>query len=240
MFYIYIYMILITKLIPAVLLYPACICIFLAFFILRPVTGYIAVLNILVLLPAVTLFWSRYNAGINYLAFLGGKTVFVKKSIELIKQLFDKLCFGQLFSEQPYSLCIRDRITQRQSKEPHKAEPVSDLKFNLVIGEVIQRLQYHDFEHKDNIKGFSSRGRFSFYISYSFKRPAELFPIDYLVEFYQRVAAVVELFKTGLPVEKSCVYHMQSFVSDMKNRNLFVNELNISSVRTIARNFVNF
>jgi small-conductance mechanosensitive channel len=36
------------------------------------------------------------------------------------------------------------------------------------------------------------------------------------------------------------VYHLQSFVSDMKNRNLIVNELNITYVQLFAHNFVDF
>jgi len=59
---------------------------------------------------------------------------------------------------------------------------------------------------------------------------AELFPVDYLVEFNQRVSAVIELSKAGLPIEKSSVHHLKSFA----------NELNISNVQQIALNFVNF
>ena len=69
---------------------------------------------------------------------------------------------------------------------------------------------------------------------------AELFPVDYLVEFNQRVSAVIELSKAGLPIEKSSVHHLKSFANDMKNRNLIANELNISNVQQIALNFVNF
>jgi hypothetical protein len=36
------------------------------------------------------------------------------------------------------------------------------------------------------------------------------------------------------------VHHLKSFANDMRNRNLIVNELNISNVQRIARNFVNF
>ncbi len=54
-----------------------------------------------------------------------------------------------------------------------------------------------------------------------------LFLYLFLVEFNKRVTAVIELFKTCLPVKKSSVHHLQSFASFMKNRNLIVNELNI-------------
>ena len=64
---------------------------------------------------------------------------------------------------------------------------------------------------------------------------AKLLPIDYFVKLDKWVAAVVELFKTVLPVEKSCLHHNQSFDDGMNNRNLIVNELIITNVRKIAR-----
>jgi len=222
-----IYMILIAKSIFTILLYPACIGIFLTYLILGPVFRDIAILNIIVFLPAVTLLWGRYNTGINYLTLLCGKTVFIKKFIKLIKQLFDELRLCKLFSKPPYSLCIRNCVTNRKSQESHEAEPVSYLKFDLVIREIVQRLQYHYLEHNNKIERFSARIGFSFFVPYGFKRTEELFPIYYFVEFNKRVTAVIELFKTCLPVKKSCVHHLQSFASFMKNRNLIVNELNI-------------
>ena len=88
--------------------------------------------------------------------------------------------------------------------------------FDLVIGKIVQRLQYHYLEHNNRIERFSACIRFSFFVPYGFKRIAELIPIYYFVEFNKRVTAVIELFKTCLPIKKSSVYHLQSFVSDMK------------------------
>jgi hypothetical protein len=44
----------------------------------------------------------------------------------------------------------------------------------------------------------------------SFKAAAELFPFNYFLKFYKRVAAVVKLLKTNLPIEKAFDHHVQS------------------------------
>ena len=93
---IYVDMILVTKLIVAVLLCPASICIFLAFGVLAPAIRDIAVLDGFILLSAVTLFGSRYYACINYLTFFSRKAVFTQKIIKLLEKYFDKFSFTKL------------------------------------------------------------------------------------------------------------------------------------------------
>jgi hypothetical protein len=113
---IYINMVFITKLIFAVLFYPASICIFLAFFTAAPVPGDITVLDSLVLFSAVTLFWGSYYACINYLALFSGKTAFAEKFIEAIEKLFYKAGFGKLFSKQPDGFSIRNNVADNFRK----------------------------------------------------------------------------------------------------------------------------
>ena len=95
---------------------------------------------------------------------------------------------------------------------------------------IIERLQYHYFEHKYYVKRLSAGIGFPFSFSNSLQRFAKLLPVDYPVELNERVTAIVELLESCLPVEKSSLNHLQSFAYEMKNRNSIVKELNISSV----------
>jgi len=116
----------------------------------------------------------------------------------------------------------------------------SDWKFNLIIREIVEQLQYHYFEHEDYIERLSASSGLPLLVLNSFKREWELFPIHYFVEFNKWIAVVIKLFKTCLPIEKPCLHHVQSSINDLKNCNLLVNELNISNVQQIAPNLSNF
>ena len=53
----------------------------------------------------------------------------------------------------------------------------------------------------------------------------KLLPVDSLVKFKQQVEAVVQLFKTRLPVNKSCWLQDQSLDDELNHPNLIANEL---------------
>jgi len=56
-----------------------------------------------------------------------------------------------------------------------------------------------------------------------------------LVKFKQQVEAMVELFKTSLPVEKSCWPQGLSVDDELNHPNLIVNELILTNGQKIAR-----
>jgi len=64
---------------------------------------------------------------------------------------------------------------------------------------------------------------------------AKLLPVDYWVKFNQWVAAVVELFKTSLPVKKSCWPQDQSLDDELNHPNLIVNGLILTNGQKIAQ-----
>ena len=69
---------------------------------------------------------------------------------------------------------------------------------------------------------------------------AKLLPVDYLVKFKQRVAAVVVLFKTSLPVKKSCWLQGQSLDDELNHPNLIVNGLILTNGQKIAQIYLIF
>ena len=64
---------------------------------------------------------------------------------------------------------------------------------------------------------------------------AKLPPVDYLVKFNSRVAAVVELFKNRLPVKKSCWLQDLSLDDKLNHPNLIVNGLILTDGQKIAQ-----
>ena len=63
----------------------------------------------------------------------------------------------------------------------------------------------------------------------------KLLPVDSLVKFKQRVAAVVELFKTSRPVKKSCGLQDQPVDDELNHPNLIVNGLILTNGQKIAQ-----
>ena len=128
-----------------------------------------------------------------------------------------------------------DCIVKTQTEKTHKRNAILYLKLKLIVREVVQGIKNHDLEHEYNIKRLSACIGLSLFVSNCLKSFAKLLPVDYFVQFNQRVAAVVELFKTSLPVKKSCLHHDQSFDDELNNRNLIVPELILTNVQKIAR-----
>ena len=123
-----------------------------------------------------------------------------------------------------------------QSQNRPKRNAILDLKLQLMVRQIVAGIQNHDLEPESNIKRLSpgirlpllvANGRQSFL--------AKLLPVDSLVKFKQRVAAVVQLFKTSLPVEKFCWPQELSLDDELNHPNLIVNELILTNGQKIAR-----
>ncbi len=59
----------------------------------------------------------------------------------------------EAFAKQPDGLGIRNPLIQIEPHEPHEGQPVVNLIFGLVIGQIIEAFKHKDFEHEDHIKG---------------------------------------------------------------------------------------
>jgi len=235
MLHIYINVVFISELISAMLFYPTGVGVFLPFLVITPAVWNIAFFNLLVFVPAVTLLRSGNNTGINDLSLSGGKAIVPKELVELVKQLFNQAALGKLLSEQPDRLGVRDRVGNRHFEKSHEGEPIPDLKLNLVVGKIVQRLQDHYFEHDDHVERLPASIGLSLFVANSFKACTELAPVHDFVKPDKRIWAFFELFKTGLPI-KQTGSHLQSFAENTKNRNLLINELIIPNVKPIALN----
>ena len=100
---------------------------------------------------------------------------------------------------------------------------------------MIAGIQNHDLEPESNIKRLSAGIGLWLLVSNGRQSLAKLPPVDYLVKFNSRVAAVVELFKNSLPVKKSCWHQDQSVDDELNHPNLIVNGLILTDGQKIAQ-----
>ena len=140
-----------------------------------------------------------------------------------------------LLSEKLDGLGLRQRIVKTQSQNRQKRNTTLDLKLQLMVRPVVAGIQNHDLEPESNTKRFSAGIGLPLLVSNGRQSLAKLLLVDYLVKFNYRVAAVVELFKTSLPVKKSCWPQDQSLDDELNHPNLIVNGLILTNGKKIAQ-----
>ena len=77
-------------------------------------------------------------------------------AIEALEQRLDQVGLGQRLTEQPHRGRIGHDIFQAKSQKAHEREPVADLILDLLIGQVVKRLQHQNLEHHDGVEGFAA------------------------------------------------------------------------------------
>tara|TARA_B100001245_G_C22639252_1_gene314458 strand:- start:237 stop:530 length:294 start_codon:yes stop_codon:yes gene_type:complete len=90
---------------------------------------------------------------------------------------------------------------------------------------VVAGIQNHDLEPESNIKRLSVCIGLWLLVSNGHQSLAKLLPVDPLVKFKQRVAAVVVLFKNRLPIKKSCWPQDLSLDDGLNHPNLIIDGL---------------
>ena len=104
-----------------------------------------------------------------------------------------------------------------------------------MVRQVVAGIQNHDLEPESNIKRLSVCIGLWLLVSNGHQSLAKLLPVDPLVKFKQRVAAVVVLFKTSLPVKKSCWLQYLSLDDKLNHPNLIVIGLILTDGQKITR-----
>src|SRR5512143_22121 len=220
MFHIHIDMILITVVVLAILLGPAGIRILLPLLLFAPVFWNLSLLDSLILLPTVPLFRHRNDTGVHTLPFPGREALFAKIRFKLVKGFLNHPGFGQLLPKQPDGLSVRNVISQRQIQESHKRETIPNLKLCLFVRQIVQRLKNQHLEHQHNIKGFSTRTGFPLFVSHHFQQRSKSFPVHHGLNPGERVTALVQLFKTYLPIQQTGLHHLFSPCLVFGDRNI--------------------
>ena len=152
-----------------------------------------------------------------------------------LKKFFAPSCRSELKSEKADGFGIRHSIVKTQSQNRQKRNTTLDLKLQLMVRPVVAGIQNHDLEPESNTKRFSAGIGLPLLVSHGRQSLAKLPPVDYLVKFNSRVAAVVELFKNRLPVKKSCWLQDLSLDDKLNHPNLIVNGLILTDGQKIAQ-----
>ena len=140
-----------------------------------------------------------------------------------------------------FGLVLRLRMYRQDSKpDRQKRNAILDLKLRLMVRPVVAGIQNHDLEPEPNIKRLSACIGLWLLVSNGLHSLAKLLPVDSLVKFNQRVAVVVKLFKTCLPVKKSCWPQDQSVDDELNHPNLTVKELTPNKWAENCTNLTNF
>src|SRR5512135_1316596 len=220
MLHIYTDMILIAVVVLSVLLGPTGIGIFLTFLLLAPVLRSLSLFDLPVLFPAIALPGSLHYAGVDDLAFPGRKTFLLKKDFKFLKQPLDQSALRQLLPEQPNGLLIRHRISQRQIQKPHERYPIPNLKFDLFVRKVVQRLKHKHLEHQNDVEGLSASVGFAFFVPNGLQLRSKAFPVHQFLESRQWIAPCVQLPKTNLPIQKAGLHDGLSLYVVFNDHNL--------------------
>src|SRR4051794_6734651 len=76
--------------------------------------------------------------------------------VEGIEQRLDQPRLGELLAIPPNCRRVRDPIREAQAQEAHEREPVADLILELVVREVVERLQNQRREDDDRVPRLAS------------------------------------------------------------------------------------
>ena len=132
---------------------------------------------VFILFSAVRPPWNHYHDGISHWSFRVRKTVWRPKLVPRLKKFFAPSCRGELWSEKPAGLGLRQRIIKRQSENRPKRNTILNLKLQLMVRPVVAGIQNHDLEPESNIKRISAGIGPWLLVSHSRQGLAKLLPV---------------------------------------------------------------
>src|SRR4051812_6589134 len=192
------------------LLRPARVDVLLRLLVGLPRDRRIAVLDRLVLFAAVALHGRRHDGGVDDLAAHGQVAPALQMGIEGLEQRLDQPRLRELLAIQPDRLGVGDPIREAQSQEAHEREPVADLILELVIGEIVERLQNQRLEDDNLVPRLASGRVLALLVRLAPNRAqprAEILPGHNLVQENQRVLLGIKTAIALVKVGKAKLTH---------------------------------
>src|ERR1044071_3461232 len=130
--------------------------------------------------------------------------------IEGLEQRLDQPRLRELLAIQPDRLGVGDPIREAQSQEAHEREPVADLILDLVVREIVERLQNQRLEDDDLVPRLASGSVLPLLLRLAPNRAqprAEILPGHNLVQENQRVFLGIKTAIALVKVEKAKLTH---------------------------------
>src|SRR3954466_7708898 len=130
--------------------------------------------------------------------------------IEGIEQRLDETRLGEPLAIPPNCRHVRDPILEAQSQEAHEREPVADLILDLVVREIVERLQNQCLKDDDLVPRLASGSVLPLLVRLAPNRAqlrAEILPGHNLVQENQRILLGIETAIALVKVEEAKLTH---------------------------------
>src|SRR3954454_24792118 len=130
--------------------------------------------------------------------------------IEGLEQRLDETRLGELLAIQPNRRRVRDPIREAQAQEAHEREPVADLILELIVREIVERLQNQRLEDDDLVPRLASGRGLPLLVRLAPNRAqsrAEILPGHDRVQDNQRILLGIETAIARVKVEETGLTH---------------------------------
>lgn len=132
-----------------------------------------------------------------------------------VEELAHNICFYEVVPEKPDGLGVRNTVFCVEPKEPHEAPAVVDLKFGLVVAQVVDALQNENLEHEKAVVGRTPACAFEFFPKRFFEYGTEDFPLNDAVEADKEIPQLAKLFQAVFFVKESHLHSASLHVFDV-------------------------
>ena len=130
--------------------------------------------------------------------------------VERVEQHRDQPRLRELLPVQPDRRGVGHAVLEAQPQEAHERQPVADLILDLIVGEVVERLQNQRLDHDDLVPGLAPGGALALLVRLAPHRAhlrAEALPGHHLVQNDQRVVLGIEAPIALIKVGKAQLTH---------------------------------
>jgi len=189
--------------------------------ILRDPLWHFTSLDLFVLFFCVAQTWDLDERAIDDDAAFRREALSVKLFVETVEQLLLQTEIFELFRERPDRLGIRNGVGKGQAEEVAKGYSVTNLKFCLIVGKVVQGFQYENLEHKEHVEGGPTRVGEPFFVADFGEIGTKNCPIDERVEFRKDVVDLINFIKMIFKVEEGKLAHEKAKISKKTWKNQY-------------------
>lgn len=147
------------------------------------------------------------NRGIDDLSLLGQVALGFEHIGEAVEQALHQPEFLEPLAKQPHRLRIRHPVLDLQAQKAHEREPVPDLVLNLIVGQVVQRLQDQDLEHQQGIIGLAPGVGLALFLVHRLQHGDKLLPRDRTLQVLKWIAQLAQLREAFVDIEEAWMHH---------------------------------
>src|SRR5271157_4875758 len=178
--------------------------------LLLPLRRRLAALDRLVLFARVALLRRRHDTRIHHLPATRNVAPGVEMAVEPVEQLLDQAGLRQLLTEQPQRRAVRDTVLKAKPEKPRERQPVAHLILDLLVRQIVQRLQNQHAEQNERVERFTTGLALLRLLRRQHDRldiGAEALPRNQRSDHFQRIALLRQHRKPPIRVEKSQLPH---------------------------------